>query len=102
MSVATRLKILRAGWTINEMTMGCVTGKTTYESEELAKEALIQNRIIRNHRDGSGPINIYNCADCGEWHFTSKGEEAAFLSDKEVSDRIQRERQFNEWSGKFR
>ncbi len=78
--------------------MKCVTGKNAYESEEVAREALIQNRIRFNHRQGSGPINIYQCSDCQEWHFTSKGVEADFLNDDEVIDRIRKEIRLRDWT----
>lgn len=81
--------------------MSCVSGKTSYESEELAKEALIQNRIQKDHREGSGPINIYECTDCGQWHFTSKGEIADFLIDEETIQRIEKERKLFEWARKY-
>ena len=78
--------------------MKCVTGKTVYDSEDLAQEALIQNRIRNNHREGSGPINIYQCKECNQWHFTSKGEVASFLKDPEVAARINNERKMFDWS----
>ncbi|MEM6831684.1 MAG: hypothetical protein AAGA66_09710 [Bacteroidota bacterium] len=81
--------------------MKCVTGKIGYRTEELAKEALIQNHIRRSHRDGSGPINVYQCNECGEWHFTSKGDTADFLTDKEVMERIKREQRALDWEGRF-
>lgn len=78
--------------------MSCVTGKNQYQSKELAKDALIENRIRNNHRDGSGPINVYQCLDCQEWHFTSSGEEAEFLRDSKIIERINRGRQLLKWS----
>lgn len=81
--------------------MKCVTGKIGYETEELATEALIQNRIRNNHREGSGPINVYQCAECSEWHFTSKGEASKALKNPETVERIRKERQMMEWSDKF-
>jgi len=76
----------------------CVTGKNRYDSEELAKEALIENRIRNNHRDGSGPLNIYQCQDCSDWHFTSSGSEADFLQDPAIVERIKRQRKLFDWS----
>jgi hypothetical protein len=81
--------------------MKCISGKNQFESEDLAKEALIQNRIYHNHREGSGPINIYECPDCNEWHFTSKGETAKFLQQQEVKERIEKEKKLNEWKERF-
>ncbi len=81
--------------------MKCVSGKNSYDSEEVAKEALIQNRIRFNHRKGSGPINIYECSDCGAWHFTSTGVEASFLNDDEVVKRVEKEIRLRDWADEF-
>ena len=82
--------------------MRCVTGKNGYESEELALEALIQNHIRNRHRDGSGPINVYQCKECDLWHFTSKGIKANILTDKDVLERIQREQLVMDLESKYK
>jgi hypothetical protein len=53
--------------------MGCVTGKRQYDTQSQAEEALIETRGRFVFREGSGPIDVYQCDDCGYWHFTSKG-----------------------------
>lgn len=75
----------------------CVSGKRTFESEELALDALVQNHIRNEYRKGQGPINVYNCADCGWWHFTSKGEVNALLKDESVQKKIAEERRAFFW-----
>jgi hypothetical protein len=80
----------------------CVTGKRSYDSRAAAEEALIDHRIQFNHRPGSGPINVYQCSDCGNWHFTSKGMINPLLNDARVKDRIEREQQARKWEDKFR
>lgn len=82
--------------------MKCPTGKVVYESEELGLEALIQNHIRNNHRQGSGPINVYQCGDCKLWHFTSQGEKAAIFLDEQTKRRIQKEQQALEWERNLR
>lgn len=77
--------------------MNCVTGKTCYATEELAKEALIQNHIRNGHRTGSGPINYYKCNDCGNWHFTSKGNPHPMFSDAQTMNKIKKERLVQSW-----
>lgn len=81
--------------------MKCVSGKNGYESKELAQEALIQHHVRKSHRKGTGPINIYLCSDCDEWHFTSKGAPADFLEDGEVKERIAREKRALDWERLF-
>ncbi|HEX5169176.1 MAG TPA: hypothetical protein VFW11_08365 [Cyclobacteriaceae bacterium] len=51
----------------------CVTHKRMYASRELAEEALIAARIRFNYPHGEGPIAVYQCEDCGQYHLTSKG-----------------------------
>lgn len=75
----------------------CTSGKTIFQSKELAEEALIQNHIRNNHRAGSGPINVYECNDCQNWHFTSTGETSFLLLDTEVKNRISKDRRAMEW-----
>lgn len=75
----------------------CSTGKVSFDSRELAEEALIQNHIRNNHRAGSGPINIYECMDCLNWHFTSRGDPCSLLIDPETVERIKKERRALEW-----
>ncbi|MFK7952491.1 MAG: hypothetical protein AB8B73_06565 [Ekhidna sp.] len=82
--------------------MKCVTGKTVYETAEIAEEALIQNHIRNNHRVGSGPINIYECRDCHHWHFTSQGNLNQQLENPEVIQRIKQERRVREWEFKLK
>jgi hypothetical protein len=51
----------------------CPTGKVIYTSMSLAEDALI-DFWSRNHiKPGGGPVNIYQCNDCGNFHFTSQG-----------------------------
>ena len=82
--------------------MSCPTGKTSFDSEELAVEALIQNHVRNAHRSGAGPRNVYECAECGCWHFTSKGADHTLFDDPEIIDRIQKESRALEWERKFR
>ncbi len=82
--------------------MKCVSGKRVYESEELALDALIQNQIRNHYRDGSGPVNVYECHECKNWHFTSKGPKADILEDPETIQRIRKEREGLEWESRLR
>lgn len=81
--------------------MKCPSGKRAYLSKELAEEALIGARI--NFRSGQGgPVNIYECRDCGNYHLTSRGPLHELLESKEVLDRIKLERESREWERKLR
>ncbi len=70
--------------------MKCSNGKIGYDTCDLALEALIDHRARFNHKENSGPINVYECTICGLWHFTSKGIINPILNDKETKKRIER------------
>lgn len=75
----------------------CITGKRIFHSEELAKEALIQHHIINDYKHTTGPINVYSCQECGNWHFTSKGERNEIFEDEAMVEYIKRERRAWHW-----
>jgi len=78
----------------------CATHKVCFESKGLAEEALIQNQSQNQHRAGGGPINVYQCRDCGYYHFTSKGAVSDVLS--ENKHQISRNREASFWERKLR
>lgn len=80
----------------------CPSGKRSFDNQELAEEALIQNHIRNYHRTNGGPINIYSCRDCGVYHFTSKGEIHNLLLDEGSKERIKKEQQADFWERKLR
>ena len=82
--------------------MRCPSGKTSYLSRELGIEALIQNHIRFNHREGAGPLNVYECLDCGDFHFTSRPPQAAELSEPITINKIRQEKNAGQWERKFR
>lgn len=82
--------------------MGCPTGKTSFHTEELALEALIQNHIRFQHRKGAGPQNIYQCDDCDDWHFTSRLPSHPSLLDPETQKRIVEESRAKDWEDRLR
>jgi hypothetical protein len=51
----------------------CSTGKVIYVTQALAEDGLIDAWVRNNYKLGTGPVNIYPCDDCGNFHFTSKG-----------------------------
>lgn len=80
----------------------CVSGKRSYASQNIALEALIQNRIRNKYVEGQGPVNVYACEECGQWHFTSRGNMATKLNDPEVRRRIDLEGEAFDWEQKLR
>ncbi|MEQ6168584.1 MULTISPECIES: hypothetical protein [unclassified Ekhidna] len=82
--------------------MKCSSGKRAFDSVALAEEALIQHHIRNDYKKGEGPINIYECKECGNWHFTSKGIEHELFNDQEIVRRIESERRAFLWEQKLR
>lgn len=82
--------------------MSCSTGKSSFDSQELATEALIQNHIRFNHHSGQGPLNVYKCERCDQWHFTSRQPISEVLLDADTQARIRKEKQALEWEQKLR
>lgn len=79
----------------------CPSGKRSFIDEELAFEALIQHHVINEYPSNQGPRNVYQCEDCGNWHFTSKGYKSP-LEDAEIQSRINKERLANRWERKLK
>ena len=84
------------------MSNKCISGKRLYADKQLAEEALIQHHIRNEFSNHQGPINVYQCEECGNWHFTSKGNKNILLDDEEVVKRIGKERLAFQWERKFR
>lgn len=51
----------------------CPSGKVVYNSISLAEDALVDAWIRNHYQKGQGPVNVYRCDDCGNFHLTSKG-----------------------------
>jgi hypothetical protein len=80
----------------------CATGKRVYHSEQLAEDALIEAHIHFDYRAGGGPVAVYRCEDCGEFHLTSRGHMNERLA-KQLSDgTIKRQKEADQWKGKFK
>jgi hypothetical protein len=80
----------------------CSSGKRAFESKFLAEEGLIQHHIRNDFKKGEGPINVYECMKCGNWHFTSKGSEHELFEDESIVKRIQSDRLGYLWERKIR
>lgn len=79
----------------------CTTGKRVYQTEILAEDALIDAHS-HNAYAGTGPVAVYQCEECGYYHFTSKGKMNEKLAQQIASGKIKLQRQANQWERKFR
>jgi hypothetical protein len=82
--------------------MKCPTGKKIYPTEDLAVEALIGARTAYNYSPGHGPVAIYRCEDCGNYHLTSRGPMNARLAELLAKGNIQKQRMADEWEEKIK
>lgn len=75
----------------------CPTGKRAYPAEEVALEALIGAWIHYDHSRREGPVAIYQCEECGQYHLTSKGPMHETLKKYLADGTISRMSQAEEW-----
>ncbi len=80
----------------------CPSGKRVYQTLELAEEALIGAWIAYEYGKGNGPVAIYQCEDCGLYHFTSQGEMNKRLAQMLKEGKIQKQKEADKWERKFR
>ena len=73
-----------------------------FPTQQLAEDALIDLWSRHEYTEGQAPITVYQCEDCGQYHFTSKGTMNQRLSNEIASGKIKLERQASKWLDKFR
>ncbi len=76
--------------------MPCVTGKQLYPTQSLAEDALIEART-RYGDEKSGPVAVYRCDDCGQYHLTSKGPINPRLAEYIKSGQLKLNQEANRW-----
>jgi uncharacterized OB-fold protein len=80
----------------------CPSHKKMYPSQEVAEEALMEAHTRFEYGKSSGPIAVYQCDDCGHYHFTSQGNVNEKLKRYLASDKIRLQKEANKWTDKFR
>jgi hypothetical protein len=80
----------------------CPSNKKMYPSQEIAEEALIEAHTRFEYGKGSGPVAIYQCDDCGQFHFTSQGSVNEKLKNYLASGKIKLQKEANQWMDKFK
>ncbi|MDA8757840.1 hypothetical protein N9V42_05665 [Flavobacteriaceae bacterium] len=74
--------------------MDCSSKKKQYYTEDEAAEALIRSHI----RFARPALSYYLCAECAQFHLTSRGPQHPLLDQPEVVERIHNEQQSQDWS----
>jgi len=73
-----------------------------YLTEDLAEEALLQAHTLFDYSKDSGPIAVYRCEDCGNYHLTSRGPMNAKLADQIKNGKIDRDKEAERWLRKLK
>jgi hypothetical protein len=81
---------------------GCVTGKRMYPTAQMAEDALIEAWVKNDYPAGKGPIAIYKCDDCGNYHLTSSGTINPALSSFINDGKLKLRKEANYWLDKFK
>jgi hypothetical protein len=82
--------------------MACVSGKKMYPSQEVAEDVLIEAWTRFEYGANSGPVAVYLCEDCSQYHLTSKGTMNEKLSRARADGKIQRQKEANRWLDKIK
>ncbi len=80
----------------------CITRKVMYPTAELAEEALIELWMKNDYQPMQGPIAVYKCEDCGEYHHTSRPPMSDKLAKALAGDKMKIQREANKWLEKFK
>ena len=76
----------------------CPSHKKIFSSLEQAEDALIETRI----KFGNGPVAVYRCEDCGQYHLTSQGTMNERLASFIEEGKLKRHREANYWLDKLK
>lgn len=81
---------------------GCVTGKKMYATKELAEQALIQAWVKNDYPQGKGPVAVYLCNDCRQFHLTSSGPMNSSLEEFIKQGKLKLQKEADYWAGKLK
>ncbi|MBX2900779.1 MAG: hypothetical protein KF775_14085 [Cyclobacteriaceae bacterium] len=80
----------------------CSSGKRIYTTEASAVDALLEAHIEFTFRKGTGPVTIYKCEACGNYHLTSKGTMHTTLAEALQNGKLTALRRGREWEQKVK
>ena len=81
--------------------MSCTSGKRAYPAREIAEQALIQAHVTFSYARGRGPVAVYQCDDCGQFHFTSSGPMKEALTQALRNGEIAKRKEAGHWESKW-
>ncbi|MEX2231861.1 MAG: hypothetical protein WD824_06860 [Cyclobacteriaceae bacterium] len=80
----------------------CSSGKRMYSSQQVAEDVLIESWTRFDYTANNGPVSVYQCEDCGQFHLTSKGSMNERLSKALAEGGIRRQKEANRWLDKLK
>jgi ABC-type ATPase with predicted acetyltransferase domain len=80
----------------------CSSGKKLYATESLAVDALIEARITYHYPQSRGPVAVYQCEECGNFHLTSQGQMNARLQEFIMKGKLDHSREAAHWAQKLK
>lgn len=79
----------------------CPSGKRAFVTEVQAEEALIDTRT-RGVDERQGPVGVYRCDDCGQFHLTSKGPMNARLAQYIKDGKLKLNQEAERWKSRMK
>jgi hypothetical protein len=73
-----------------------------YPTREIAEDVLIEAQTKYQYARQGGPIAVYLCEDCGQFHLTSRGPMNERLARAFDDGAISRQKQANQWLDKLK
>lgn len=80
----------------------CASQKKMYSSESIAVDALIEAWIHFEFKPNQGPVAVYLCTDCSQYHLTSQGNMNATLAQYVKDGTLKRMKEASNWEKKLR
>jgi hypothetical protein len=80
----------------------CVSNKKAYPTKEIAIDALLEAHTQFEYSQGKGPIAVYRCEDCGNYHLTSQGPMEPRLEQGMKAGTLQRQKEAQQWLNKLK
>lgn len=73
-----------------------------YSSREIAEDVLIETWTRFEFSPDNGPVAVYQCDDCGQYHLTSRGPMNDKLSEALRDGKINRQKEADRWATKLK
>lgn len=80
----------------------CSSGKRMYATQDIAEDVLIETWTRFDFTPQNGPLAVYLCDDCGQYHLTSRGPMNERLSKALADGKIQRQKEADRWLDKWK